>query len=223
MEAGSLDPPGSLPFVVASEDKLNQFETVYVDEHTKARYTITFFLGEPVLYHPPHQAKASFTHITHIAKDCFVVGTSTTDRMFPVGRAQQVLFKLSLDEIERELDGTELDAGEKLIWRRWVDAEARRFARKNRVQAPCCGRYTCRYQLETDEGGLQRCGKCRTLPDRLSLADQTLKQQQLAWQYFVQLEILKAARTQAQPAAHTQLAYLGRRGRDGADAARVHS
>ncbi len=56
-------------------------------------------------------------------------------------------------------------------------------------QAPCCGRFTCRYQLEPDDGGAQRCLKCRALPDRVPWA---LGQQRLAWQYL-QLEIQKAA------------------------------
>ncbi len=130
------DPAMSAPFVVASEDSLNRFEAPFVDEHTNDRYTVSFFVREPVLYHPAHQAKPSFTHISYIAKEYFVVGASTTDRMIPIRRAQQVIFKLTLDEIERELEGNELDAGEKLMWRRWAEAEAGRVARKSRVQAP---------------------------------------------------------------------------------------
>ena len=129
-------PAAGAPFVVASEESLNRFEAPFVDERTGAHYTVSFFVREPVLYHPAHLAKPSFTHVSYIAKDYFVVGASTTDRMIPIRRAQQVLFKLTLDEIERELEGNELDACEKLMWRRWADAEAGRIARKSRVQVP---------------------------------------------------------------------------------------
>ena len=51
------------PFVVAAEESLNRFEAPFVDEHTGAHYTVSFFLREPVLYHPAHLAKPSFTHV----------------------------------------------------------------------------------------------------------------------------------------------------------------
>ena len=158
------DPAMSAPFVVASEDSLNRFEAPFVDEHTNDRYTVSFFVREPVLYHPAHQAKPSFTHISYISKGYFVVGASTTDRMIPIRRTQQVLFKLSPDDIEREIEGNQLDPGERCIWRRWADADALRRNRKSRIRAPCCGRFACPYQLVQDGDGLLRCNKCRTEP-----------------------------------------------------------
>ncbi len=157
-------PATGAPFVVASEDTLNRFEALYVDEHTDDRCTVSFFVREPVLYHPAHQARPSFTHISYIAKDYFVVGASTTERMIPIRRTQQVLFKLSPDDIEREIEGNQLDPGERCIWRRWADADALRRNRKSRIRAPCCGRFACPYQLVQDGDGLLRCNKCRTEP-----------------------------------------------------------
>ena len=96
-----------------------QFEATFVDAHTRGRYTVTFWQGEPVLYHPPHQAKAVFTHIDLVSDGFFVVANSTTGRMIPFAQAQGVLqVKLSLDDIEREVNGSELDATERLLWRR---------------------------------------------------------------------------------------------------------
>ena len=90
-----------------------------MDAHTGARYTVTFWQGEPVLYHPPHQAKAVFTHIDLISDGFFIVANSTTGRMIPFAQAQRVLqVKLSLDDIEREVNGSDLDAAERLLWRR---------------------------------------------------------------------------------------------------------
>ena len=129
-------PAAGAPFVVASEESLNRFEAPFVDEHTGAHYTVSFFLREPVLYHPAHLAKPSFTHVSYISKDYFVVGASTTDRMIPNRRAQQVLFKLSPDDVEREVEGNQLDPGERFIWRRWAEADDLRRNRKSRVQAP---------------------------------------------------------------------------------------
>jgi len=126
----------SVPFVVASEESLNRFEAPFVDEHTGARCTVSFFLREPVLYHPCHQAKATFTHISFIAKDYFIVGTSTTSRMIPIRQTQKMLFyKLSPDDVEREVESNQLDPGERFIWRRWAEADALRRNRKIRVQA----------------------------------------------------------------------------------------
>ena len=90
-----------------------------------------------MLYHPPHLAKPVFTHIELVAQDHFVVGNSTTGRMVPFAQAQRVLkVKLSIADIEREVQGCELDAAERLIWRRWVRSENMRQYQNNRVQAP---------------------------------------------------------------------------------------
>ena len=111
-----------------------------------------------MLYHPSHLAKPVLTHIEYVGNDHFVVACSTTDRMIPFGQAQRVLkVKLSLDDIEREIQGPDLDAAERLLWRRWRDDENMRNYRKSRVQAPCCGRYRFRYQLEHDGEGNYYC------------------------------------------------------------------
>ena len=147
------------------QDSWNQFETEFVDTRTCRRYTVTFWRGEPVLYHPPHLAKPEFTHISGIANDYFVVGSSTTGRMIPFAQSQQVLqLKLDLADIEREVHGDYLDAPERLIWRRWVDAENQRASRKSRVRAPCCGRSKFRHQLEADDAGELWCMDCWSLP-----------------------------------------------------------
>ena len=138
-----------------------QFETTFVDPYTRGRCTVTFWIGEPVLYHPPHQAKAVFSHIDLISDGFFVVGQSTTGRMIPFRQAQNVLkVKLSLDDVEREVQGSELDAAERLLWRRWVAIVNARNCRKSRVQAPCCGRYKHRYQVEQDSDGNAYCDAC---------------------------------------------------------------
>ena len=114
-----------------------------------------------MLYHPPHLAKGVFTHIEQVADGYFVVACSTTERMIPCGRAQRVLkLKLSLDDIEREVQGPDLHAPERLLWRRWLEAENARHYRKSRVQAPCCGRYKHRYQIEQDAEGNWWCDAC---------------------------------------------------------------
>ena len=137
-----------------------QFETTFVDPHTGA-HTFSFRLGEPVLYHPSHLAKPVFSRIESISNDHFTVACSTTDRMVPFGQAQKVLkIKLSLEDIERELNGSELDAAERLLWRRWMDAENMRNYRRSRVQAPCCGRYRYRFQLEHDGDCNWYCDHC---------------------------------------------------------------
>ena len=93
----------------------SQFEAKF-DDRAGGTYTITYFLGEPVLYHPGHLAKPVFTHIELIAEGLFVVGNSTTGRMIPFGQAQRVLkVKLTVDDMEREVYGGELDAAERLL------------------------------------------------------------------------------------------------------------
>ena len=58
-------PAAGAQFVVASEESLNRFEAPFVDEHTGAHYTVSFFLREPVLYHPAHLAKRYQHHPHH--------------------------------------------------------------------------------------------------------------------------------------------------------------
>ena len=105
-----------------------------MDTHGK-RYTVSFFLREPVLYQAPHIAKPVLTHIAVITRDYFIAGNSCTARMIPLGQAQRVLhFKLTLEDVEREVTGRDLDAGERIIWRRWLDGENGRRERKSRIR-----------------------------------------------------------------------------------------
>ena len=76
------------------------------------------------------------THIDTIAKDYFIAGCSGAGLMVPKGQAQRFLqFKLSMEEVEMAVNGTELDMGERIIWRRWIDSESQRRHRKRRVKA----------------------------------------------------------------------------------------
>ena len=68
--------------------------------------------------------------------------------------------KLTVDDMEREVYGGELDAAERLLWRRWVENENARQFRKSRVQVTCCGRFRYRYQVEQDEHGNWWCDAC---------------------------------------------------------------
>ena len=68
----------------------SQFEAKF-DDRAGGNCTVTYFQGEPVLYHPGHIAKPVCTHIELIADGFFVVGNSTTGRMIPFGQAQRVL------------------------------------------------------------------------------------------------------------------------------------
>ena len=154
-----LPPPG--PCVVSQQDALNQFEAPFADPVSRTKMTRTFFLYEPVLYQPSHLAQPILTHISSIAKDFFVVAASTTDRMVPISQAQKVLtFKLTLEDIEKELHGKSLNGGERLVWRRWLDNENKREGRRSRLRAPCCGRSTFRYKLVPDERGFLSCKHC---------------------------------------------------------------
>ena len=75
--------------------------------------------------------------------------------------------KLSVGDMEREIYGGELDAAERLLWRRWVENENARQFRKSRVQVTCCGRFRHRYQIEQDEHGNWWCDACwNAAPDR---------------------------------------------------------
>ena len=92
--------------------------------------------GEPIIYQAPHLAKPILTHIDTIANDYFIAACSGTDRMVPRGQAQRFLqFKLSIEDVEMAVNGTELDLGERLIWRRWIDSESQRHHRKRRAKA----------------------------------------------------------------------------------------
>ena len=64
---------------------MSQFEASFVDEHTQAQHTITFWRGEPIIYHAPHLAKQVLTHVDTITKDYFVAACSCTGRMVPRG------------------------------------------------------------------------------------------------------------------------------------------
>ena len=75
-----------------------------------------------MLYHPGHAVKATLSHISKITKQWFVVGSSITERTIPIGLAQSVLkLKLSRADIECAVAGDALDAGERIIWRHWLD------------------------------------------------------------------------------------------------------
>ena len=90
--------------VVVTEDA-SQFETVLLDAVNRTWVNQTFFLYEPIVYHPPHAAQPILTHIAFIGNDYFVAGCSVTERMIPKSQAQRVLnFKLSIEEIEQEGD-----------------------------------------------------------------------------------------------------------------------
>ena len=87
-----------------------------MDPHKRGRYMVTFWQGEPVLYYPPHQAQEVFTHIDFIADGFFVVANSTTGGMIPFAQCQRVLqVKLSLDDIEGEVNGSDLNPAERLL------------------------------------------------------------------------------------------------------------
>ena len=107
-----------------------------MDEHTGSGQTVTFWRGEPIIYHAPHLAKPMLTHVDTITKDYFVAACSCTGRMVPRGQAQRFLqFKLTMEDVEMAVNGTELDLGERIIWRRWIDSENQRRHRKRRVKA----------------------------------------------------------------------------------------
>ena len=55
--------------------------------------------------------------------------------MIPTRLAQRVLhFKLSLEDVERALNGNDLDVGERIVWRRWLDNENCRHGRRARIR-----------------------------------------------------------------------------------------
>ena len=59
-----------------------------------------------------------------------------------------------------KVNGNSLDAGERILWRRWLDDENRRLQRRVRVVAPCCGYYRYSYQFEQDIDGTYYCLDC---------------------------------------------------------------
>ena len=114
---------------------MNQFEAPFVDEHTGSRYTLSFWRGEPIIYQPPHLHQPILTHVSDITSEYFVAGSSCTARTIPTRLAQRVLhFKLSLDDVERAVNGNDLDAGERIVWRRWLDNENCRRGRRARIR-----------------------------------------------------------------------------------------
>ena len=107
-----------------------------MDEHTGVQQTITFWRGEPIMYQAPHLAKPMLAHIDTIAKEYVIAACSGAGRMVPKGQAPRFLqFKLSIEDVEMAVNGTELDLGERLLWRRWIDSENQRRHRKMRVKA----------------------------------------------------------------------------------------
>ena len=76
--------------LVSRLEGLNQFEAAFIDPWNRTITTKTFFLYEPVVFQAAHRPHPMMTHIAFIAKDYFVVGASTTDRMIPVSQAQKV-------------------------------------------------------------------------------------------------------------------------------------
>ena len=70
-------------------------------------------------------------------------------------------FKLTLDEIEQEVyAGKALDAGEIIIWKRWLESQNQKSGRRSRLRAPCCGKSTFRFRLVPDGEGYFYCRQC---------------------------------------------------------------
>ena len=114
-------------------------------DHTGNRHTLSFWRGEPIIYQPPHLHHPVLTHVSDITAEYFVAGSSCTARMIPTRLAQRVLhFKLSLDDVERAVNGNDLDVGERIVWRRWLDNENCRR-----------GRRACRYQTRHSNAALR--------------------------------------------------------------------
>ena len=62
--------------------------------------------------------------------------------------------------IEREVYGKSLEAGERIIWKRWLESQNQRQGRRSRLRAPCCGKSTLRFRLMPDEQGFLYCQGC---------------------------------------------------------------
>ena len=70
-------------------------------------------------------------------------------------------FKLTLDEIEREVFTSKtLDAGERIMWKRWIESQNTKCGRRSRLRAPCCGKSTYRFRLVPDDNGYFYCQLC---------------------------------------------------------------
>ena len=134
-----------------------------------------------MIYHPGHKSKPVLTHIATIGSDYFIADDSCTDRMIPIRHAQRTLkFKLTLSDVEREVDGISLDPGERVLWRRWFEDENTRMLGKRRVSAPCCGRSVQQYKLEAHGPHLLCCSRCKS-GDWGGASDETYKQK-ASWQ-----------------------------------------
>ena len=154
-------PPPPCAVAVSHSEGINQFEAPFADPVNRTKLTRTFFLFEPVLYQPSHLAQPVLTHIAFITKEYFVVAASTTERMIPCSLAQSVLkFKLTLEDVERELHSRGLTAGERIVWKRWVEEQNSREGRRSRLRAPCCGRSIYRHKLVKDERVGLACKEC---------------------------------------------------------------
>ena len=154
-------PPPPCAVAVSQAEGINQFEAPFVDPVNRTKMTRTFFLFEPVLYQPSHLAQAVLTHISFITREYFVVAASTTEHMIPCSLAQSVLkFKLTLEDVERELHSKGLTVGDRIVWRRWVEEQNSREGRRSRLRAPCCGRSTYRHKLVKDERVGLACREC---------------------------------------------------------------
>ena len=148
-------------FAVDRQESLNCFEASQLDIKTCHIYTQTFFLGEPVVYHPGHLSSPVCTHISEIHNDNFTCAHSTTARTIPIRQARFLLLKLSLSDIDAATKGPDLPLGERMWWRRWFETENARCLGKQKVCAPCCGRVLKRYQLAITAANTWTCPRCK--------------------------------------------------------------
>jgi len=108
---------------IPPQESLNCFEAPHLDINTCHIYTQTFFLGEPVVYHPGHLSSPVCTHIAAIHSDSFTCGHSTSARVIPIRQARFVLLKLSLSDIDAATKVPDLPLGERILWKRWFENE----------------------------------------------------------------------------------------------------
>ena len=66
--------------------------------------------------------------------------------------------------VERELYAKNLDAGERVIWKRWLEEKNEKEGRRSRLRAPCCGKSTFRYKMMQNETGAWFCRRCIDAP-----------------------------------------------------------
>lgn len=95
-----------------------------------------------MVYQAKNMSSPVLTHISHIGHGYFVCAHSRTERIIPVLQAQSVLTaKLTLIDIDREVHGGSLGlgAGERVIWRRWLEDEHSRIQGRMRVQVAGAG------------------------------------------------------------------------------------